>query len=168
MTPRPRLVLDTCVCLDLFLFEDPRCATLIAALERHEVEAVTNDACRDEWLRVLRYPKLGIDEARRGALESRFDALIAAADPPARDLALPLCADPDDQKFLELARDAHASALVTKDRSLLKLWRRVARLGLFAIVPTEVLLRQALWDPVFWATMRGGEARQEARALNGA
>lgn len=165
----PRLILDTCVCLDLFHFEDPRCATLLAALERGQVEAVTNAACHDEWRRVLGYPKLGIDPERRAGLESRFDAAIAllpdAALDPRADLALPLCADLDDQKFLELARDAHAAALVTKDRSLLKLWRRVARIGLFAIVPPELLMHQALWDLRFWATMLGGEARQSARVV---
>ena len=169
----PRLVLDTCVCLDLFVFADTRCATLRAALERGQVEAVTNDACRDEWLRVIAYPRFDIDAERQAALVARYDASIARrADAPRTEIALPPCADPDDQKFLELARDANACALVTKDRALLKLWRRIARLGLFAIVPTEVLVSQALWDPAFWITMRGGEGRQSAREhaarLNGA
>jgi predicted nucleic acid-binding protein len=163
---RPRLILDTCVCLDLFHFEDPRCATLRAALERREVEAVTDAACRDEYRRVLGYPQLAIDAGRRELLEARFDesiALLRAIEPrPA--IALPLCADPDDQKFLELARDADAAALVTKDRALLTLWRRVARVASFAIVPPELLRHQALRDPAFWASLRGGEARQAARS----
>jgi len=159
----PRLVLDTCVCLDLFHFEDARCGTLRAALESGLVEAVTNGACREEWCRVLRYEKLGIAEERRVRLESRFDAsvpLLAAAEPGARPGAvLPACSDPDDQKFLELARDSDAIALVTKDRALLRLWRRLARAGLFAIVPPEVLSNQHLGDPGFWTTMRGTDGR---------
>jgi putative PIN family toxin of toxin-antitoxin system len=153
------VVLDTCVCLDLFLFADKRCATLLGALDRGEIEAVTGVAHRDEWLRVLGYPQLAIDLERRAALETRFDESIALlgddALRPRHDAVLPLCADPDDQKFLELARDSGATALVTKDRELLKLWRRVARAGLFAIVPPESLLHQALGDASFWATMRG-------------
>jgi len=160
---RPRIVIDTCVCLDLYVFADARAATLRGALERGEVEAVTNDACRDEWLRVLAYPQFAIDDERRAALVARFDAHVARRTDAPRAIALPPCADPDDQKFLELARDADACALVTKDRALLKLWRRVARLALFAIVPPEVLASQALWDPAFWTTMRGGEGRQAAR-----
>lgn len=35
-----------------------------------------------------------------------------------------MCKDPDDQKFLELARDCRAGWLVTKDRGLLVFARR--------------------------------------------
>ena len=35
--------------------------------------------------------------------------------------ALPRCEDPDDQMFLQLARDCRADALITKDRDLLAL-----------------------------------------------
>jgi predicted nucleic acid-binding protein len=49
--------------------------------------------------------------------------------------ALPLCADPDDQKFLELAARCGADCLVTGDRELLKLARRVP----FAILTADAL-----------------------------
>ncbi|HET6587601.1 MAG TPA: hypothetical protein VFG67_07525, partial [Oleiagrimonas sp.] len=42
--------------------------------------------------------------------------------------------DPDDQKFLELALESGASALVTKDKALLKLNRKTHKLGLFTIL----------------------------------
>jgi hypothetical protein len=80
-------VLDTCVCLDLFHFEDPRCATLRDALGLGAVVAITNDACRDEWRRVLGYPQFGFDADRRRTLEARFDAAIRRL--PATDLADP-------------------------------------------------------------------------------
>jgi predicted nucleic acid-binding protein len=40
---------------------------------------------------------------------------------------LPKCRDPDDQKFLELARDCGADYLLTKDKALLVLARRKTR-----------------------------------------
>jgi predicted nucleic acid-binding protein len=40
---------------------------------------------------------------------------------------LPLCKDPDDQKFLELAFSSGADVLITKDRALLDLSRRKKR-----------------------------------------
>jgi uncharacterized protein len=40
---------------------------------------------------------------------------------------LPKCKDRDDQKFLELAHAAQADWLVSKDRAVLKLARRIAR-----------------------------------------
>lgn len=53
--------------------------------------------------------------------------------------ALPRCRDPDDQKFLELARDGAADFLVTKDKALLKL-RRISRdPGGFRIVTPAAL-----------------------------
>ena len=132
----PRIVLDTNVCLDLLLFRDPACAPLLAALERGEVRAVTRDDCRDEWRRVLHYPQLPIDDARRPTLETAFDDLalrvptIAGPD----QARLPRCADPDDQKFLELALATGARWLLSKDNELLKLDRRVHSAGLFRIL----------------------------------
>ncbi|HEU4777610.1 MAG TPA: PIN domain-containing protein, partial [Telluria sp.] len=45
--PAQRIVLDTNVCLDLFVFRDPRWSDLLAALESGAVEAVTRADCRD-------------------------------------------------------------------------------------------------------------------------
>jgi putative PIN family toxin of toxin-antitoxin system len=137
----PPIVLDTNVLLDLFVFHDPRWAPLVAALENGSVRAVTRADCRAEYLAVLHYPHLPIDEAGRGQAATRFDALVETVAPTARALRLPVCTDRDDQKFLELARDAGASTLVTKDKALLKLARRAAREGLFAIVQPETWLK---------------------------
>ena len=120
--PVPRIVLDTNVCLDLFLFRDPACKPLLAALQAGTVQAVTRADCRAEWLRVLHYPQLPIQEATRPGIAAAFDRLIH--DLPDTTVAtdetlLPRCADPDDQKFLELARHCRADFLVTKDRDLL-------------------------------------------------
>ena len=141
---RPRLVLDTNVCLDLFVFADPRCAELLAALRQGRVEAVTRDDCRTEWRAVLEYPKLALDAALRARAGAAFDACVRILPPSAGTApGLPRCADPDDQKFLELARDAGAAALLTRDAALLRLARRTRRLGLFAILPPQVW-REAL------------------------
>ena len=60
-----RIVLDTNVCLDLFVFRDPRWALLLKAMQNGEVEALTRDDCRKEWSIVLGYPHLKLDEAAR-------------------------------------------------------------------------------------------------------
>ena len=133
----PRIVLDTNVCLDLFLFHDPACAVLLAALQSGRVRAVTRADCRDEWLRVLHYPQLPIDADMRPALVAAFDALIQTlpcTSPPDNQVALPRCADADDQKFLELALQAGARWLLSKDNELLKLDRRTDQTGLFRIL----------------------------------
>ncbi|WP_211462016.1 putative toxin-antitoxin system toxin component, PIN family [Collimonas silvisoli] len=138
---KPRIVIDTNVCLDLFVFHDPRWAGLMSALESGKVEAVTRADCRQEWQMVLHYPHLPVSDDTRPVFNAEFDALItclpAAALTPRTDIRLPICTDPDDQKFLELALGAHASTLITKDKALLKLARKTAKAGLFAIIPPQ-------------------------------
>jgi putative PIN family toxin of toxin-antitoxin system len=135
--PAQRIVLDTNVCLDLFVFNDPRWAGLLAAIEEGKVEAVTRADCRDEYLIVLHYPHLPLTDANRPQATERFDALVKVVAPNSRAVRLPVCTDRDDQKFLELARDAGAEILVTKDKALLKLARKTAKEGLFRIMPPE-------------------------------
>lgn len=133
----PRIVLDTNVCLDLLLFRDPSCDALMAALCGGTVQAVSREDCRDEWQRVLHYPQLPIDASMRPRLCAEYDELLPCLLSSAwlrDDLVLPLCGDPDDQKFLELAHAAGASWLLSKDKELLKLDRRTQAAGLFAIL----------------------------------
>jgi putative PIN family toxin of toxin-antitoxin system len=143
-TPQKRIVIDTNVCLDLFVFRDPRWAGLLAALESGAVEAVTRADCRDEYLHVLHYPHLPLDEATRPAAAASFDALIRVVAPDSRALRLPVCTDRDDQKFLEIARDAGAAILITKDKALLKLARKTARDNLFQIMQPEAWVKLEL------------------------
>lgn len=134
MIPK-RIVLDTNVCLDLFVFKDPRWTALLAALKSGAVEAVTKAECRMEWQIVLGYSQLHLNEAMRTECNAAFDALIGCIAPePRTNVKLPLCSDPDDQKFLELSRDAQAATLITKDKALLKLAKKTARAGLFEII----------------------------------
>jgi predicted nucleic acid-binding protein len=135
------IVLDTNVCLDLFVFHDPRWAPLLAALETGAVQAVTRADCRDEYRHVLHYPYLPLDDAKRVQAAARFDALIQVVAPTARALRLPVCTDRDDQKFLEIARDAGAAVLLSKDKAVLKLARRAAREGLFHIMPPDAWVK---------------------------
>lgn len=144
-----RIVIDTNVCLDLFFFRDERWNALLKAMHDRALEAVTRADCRNEWLIVLGYPHLAIDAAQRSIVEARFDETIAClqpADLPPADIRLPLCKDTDDQKFLELARDARAATLLTKDKALLRLARRTAKAGLFRILHPDDWLRQ--WQPL--------------------
>jgi len=157
--PRPirqRLVLDTNVCLDLFVFQDPRWDSLATALENKAVEAVTRADCRQEWLNVLHSSHLGLDNPSKERSAAKFDALIHCLPlelAALSEVRLPLCKDQDDQKFLELARDARADILITKDKALLKLARKTARLNLFAIMLPETWVLQD-WDSTMIASMK--------------
>jgi putative PIN family toxin of toxin-antitoxin system len=137
MIPVPRIVIDTNVCLDLFVFQDPRWAALLSALETGAVEAVTRADCRDEYNIVLHYKHLPLDDDSRPLAAARFDELITVVAPAESGVRLPVCTDRDDQKFLEVARDAQATVLITKDKALLKLGKRLVKAGMFQVVVPE-------------------------------
>lgn len=154
----PRIVLDTNACLDLWLFADPRAAGLLAALQTGQLQAVTNASCRDEWQRVLHYPQLHLTAAMRQELSDIYDARVQCLPddtPPRRALArLPRCADPDDQKFLQLALESGARWLVSRDGDVLALGRRTRRDGLFEIVSPQ---GWAMSGELPGATQRAGD-----------
>jgi len=130
----PRIVLDTNVCLDLFVFRDPAVALLRQALASGTVIGMTSDVCRSEWERVLAYPVLRLDATARATLLAEYDTLMRIVEARVLDFALPRCADPDDQKFLELAAMCGAQWLLSRDDALLKLGRRTKREGWFEIM----------------------------------
>jgi putative PIN family toxin of toxin-antitoxin system len=142
--PAQRIVLDTNICLDLFVFHDPRWASLLAALESGELQAVTRADCRSEYLVVLHYPHLPLDDTTRPLAASRFDGLIQVVAPELKSIKLPVCSDKDDQKFLEIARDAGADVLLSKDKALLKLARKTAQAGMFRIMSPEAWVKARL------------------------
>jgi len=138
-----RVVLDTNVCLDLFLFQDPRWQVLHDALKHGNIEAVTSVSCRMEFILVLDYTKLQLSVESQTALLKEFDRLIKLVDSPAEFTSatlLPRCKDGDDQKFLELAYVSGADTLITKDKALLKLARKTIRSELFRIFTPEAWL----------------------------
>ncbi|MBC3875358.1 putative toxin-antitoxin system toxin component, PIN family [Undibacterium flavidum] len=132
-----KIVLDTNVCLDLFAFKDPRWQMILQALDSKELNAITREDCRNEWLAVLHYPHLPVDDDNRAQIVSTFDHYITIEENPPKTIKLPACSDKDDQKFLEICRDADAQILVTKDKALLKLARKIQNLNLFIIETPE-------------------------------
>ncbi|RDS83158.1 putative toxin-antitoxin system toxin component, PIN family [Dyella monticola] len=139
-------MLDTNACLDLFVFDDPQCTSLLAAVRASEIELITREDCRAEWRAVLAYRRLKLNQEQRTRAADVFDRWVhcvssanLAADAP----ALPRCRDRDDQKFIELAYQADAVALLTRDDELLRLARRAKRDFQFAILP-PALWREAL------------------------
>lgn len=142
----PRVVLDTNVCLDAFVFADIHAQTLLRTLQRGAVHALIDQVCRDEWLRVIAYPQFALDGEQQQRVTEQLDThlrWLPEHERAARDITLPLCKDTDDQKFLELALAARAQWLITKDKELLKLGRRTLRDAGFAILTLKE------WDARF-------------------
>jgi len=141
----PLLVLDTNVVLDWVAFRDPRVQPIVDAIERGLVRAATSGACLQELRRALGYAQVKLGLAAQTLAFERYAAYATAFElpGPVEAMDLPVCEDPDDQKFLELAWHARASHLVTRDKALLKLARPVAQLGRFAVLAPDVFLLRA-------------------------
>ena len=144
-----RLVLDTNVWLDWLVFDDPGVQPVKAAVATGHAEIVIDGPCEDELIRVLAYPvrKVVPDaavQAARLAECRRITAGTRCSNPG--QTPLPICSDPDDQKFLELARNTGADCLVTKDRALLVLARHRSRPPPFRILtPAKLALTPTLY-----------------------
>ena len=118
-----RLVLDTNIWLDWLVFHDPAVMPLKSWWREGLVQIPINAACLEELGRVLVYPEFELNAATRNGLFTQVRSNTYRVD-KALLSPLPRCADPDDQKFLELARDAQADWLITKDKALLHLARK--------------------------------------------
>jgi uncharacterized protein len=133
-----RVVLDTNVWLDWLVFGDPGVAAIRAAVAENRAEVFIDAPCEAELERALGYDlgkKFTIDARAQAACLAecrRVARRITAPAPEAERAQLPACRDRDDQKFMEAALAAGADFLVTKDRRLLDLARRTARVRIVA------------------------------------
>ncbi len=143
-----KAVLDTNVWLDLALFEDPSAAMLRAALEGNQLRIIATLRMRHELADVLARPAVraqaDLARARRGLDVRQPDQALELFDAHARLVVEEsrcglICADPDDQCFIDLAIGQRAQWLLSKDRALLRLARRARSLhGLLIGSPTLI------------------------------
>ncbi len=125
-----RVVVDTNIVLDLWLYKDPATPALLEALETKSVHWLATQVMRDELERVLAYThiaqRLALGQLSAPDILAQFDAhaqiLPVAAKAPF------VCKDADDQKFIDLAAE-HRTQLVSKDKAVLTMRNRMARLG---------------------------------------
>ncbi|HEY8857054.1 MAG TPA: putative toxin-antitoxin system toxin component, PIN family [Rugosibacter sp.] len=141
-----RVVLDTNVLVSLYVFADSHFAPLRDCIESGLWCALSSDTCLAEFERVLAYPQFGLTCIAQQAAYGhyvQYVSLVSALPTPekaASTVTLPHCTDPDDQKFLEAARDGSADWLVTSDKALLVLARRNRLCTLFQILTPEAAL----------------------------
>ena len=127
------IVIDTNIILDLFVFGDPATAPLRQQLDAGTLGWVATQPMRDELERVLAYPQIvpRMDFYGRSAAEvlGHFDRLVRRVEVAPKTTAT--CKDADDQKFIDLAV-AHGARLLSKDRAVLCMKKRLLALGVLA------------------------------------
>jgi len=127
------IVIDTNVVLDLIVFGDPATRSLQQTLESKQRRWIATAPMREELARVLQYPKI---VPRLQHYELTADEVLAQFDRKAQLMpvaarALVTCRDADDQKFIDLAV-VHRAALLSKDRAVLCMKKRLLAFGVCA------------------------------------
>jgi putative PIN family toxin of toxin-antitoxin system len=125
-----RVVLDTNIVLDLWLYKDAATPALLEALETKSVQWLATQVMRDELERVLAYThivkRLAFSQLTAEDILAQFDTHVQLM--PVAAKALYVCKDGDDQKFIDLAAQ-HKTQLISKDKAVLTMRNRMARLG---------------------------------------
>lgn len=135
MSP-PLAVLDTNVVLDWFVFANPAIGPLAAAIETGAVAWLSCPPMRAELAHVLGHARLGGFAFDAEQVLTSVDRASRMAEPPRPcPISRHRCSDPSDQMFIDLALAQGARWLITRDRALLKLARKVSPLGLLVQPP---------------------------------
>lgn len=125
------VVLDTNIVLDLLVFADPATALLRQLLQAGALQWIATAAMRGELERVLAYdhiaPRVVFYGLSAPGVLAAFDAQARCV-PVAARLPTVVCRDTDDQPFLDLAA-AHGAVLLSKDRAVLALRKRLRNFG---------------------------------------
>jgi uncharacterized protein len=144
----PRVVLDTNVVVSALLFQSGSIARLRPLWQRRAVVPLVCTGTIKELLRVLNYPKFRLTDEERHELLDEYLPYAEVVRPAERPNALahvPICRDPEDQMFPDLAQAGEADFLVTGDQDLLALNDPLLRhMGFEIIAPAEALTR---WSP---------------------
>lgn len=147
LPPKPirKVVIDTNVVLDLWLYLDTHTHELKRALEAGVLHWVATRDMREELARVLQYEHIqarllkgsgaqgsmeedpGAEHLRTGQFILQHMERLAHFEEPAPK-AQYVCKDTDDQKFIDLAQ-AHQALLLSKDKAVLCMKNRMARVG---------------------------------------
>jgi putative PIN family toxin of toxin-antitoxin system len=124
-----KVILDTNIALDVFVFNDPASAPLKQALIDKKYQWIATQPMRDELERVLAYkhivPRLAFYKITALDVLAQFDKFVQLQ--PVAPKASAICKDPDDQKFIDLAV-AHRAILLSKDNAVLSMRKRLAAL----------------------------------------
>ena len=115
-----RLVLDTNVLVSTLIFSAGSVSWLRDAWQSKVVHPLVSRETTAELIRTLCYPKFQLTDNMRQSLLGDYlpwcEVIVIKDCPP-----VPVCRDPDDQQFLELAILGNADVLVTGDGDLLEL-----------------------------------------------
>lgn len=115
-----RVVFDTNTVVSALLFEQGELSWLRLHWRLGRATALVSRATVGELIRVLTYPKFGLEKAEIEALLADYLPYTEAVEVSPQKTN-PRCRDADDQMFVDLAIAGKADVLVTGDRALLEM-----------------------------------------------
>jgi putative PIN family toxin of toxin-antitoxin system len=116
-----RIVIDTNVLVSMLLFAGGQWDWLRLEIAARRAQPLASGETVRELMRVLSYPKFDLGAEDIARLLEDYLPYCEIIDVKGVSSALPRCRDPDDLKFLRLARAGKADALITGDKDLLAL-----------------------------------------------
>lgn len=136
------VILDTQIVMDWLVFNEQTLLPLIASVESRRLRWTATEAMKAELLHVL-----GRGVAARYApdlerVQATFERHCHFVPEPVLSIARPRCSDTDDQKFIDLGLSLAVTQpvwLLSRDRAVLKVAKRAAKLGLPILSPTAWL-----------------------------
>ena len=130
---RLKIVLDTNIILDVFVFNDSAAEPIRQGLAANTLNWLATQAMKGELERVLAYPKIAQRLKFYGltldAVLTKFDQHTQLVDAALK--ATLTCKDADDQKFIDLAVQ-HQALLISKDQHILLMRKRLLVHGIRA------------------------------------
>lgn len=138
----PLVVLDTQVVMDWLVFNEPSLAPLIAAVVSQRLHWTATAAMKAELLHVIGRGVAARYAPNLARVHEAFAQHCCFVDEPILGIARPRCSDTDDQKFIDLGlalATTHSTSLISRDRAVLKVAKRAAKLGLPILSPAAWL-----------------------------
>jgi uncharacterized protein len=132
-------VLDTNIALDWLVFIDGGMLHLPQAIENGAITLLSTPATIAELKRVLAYKNFALSADAQAEKLARYLAICLPYEGGTRPLGygktIPRCRDRDDQIFLDLAVNAQAQVLASKDARVLATRGRMKALGVDVMAP---------------------------------
>lgn len=123
----PRVVLDTNLVLSALVFGRDATVLLREGWQSRQFIPLASTETIGELIRVLAYPKFGLNPRDQEDLLSDYLPFCTAVTIPAPPPPTPVCRDPFDTPFLELAIAGEADFLVKGDQDLVSLSAEFSR-----------------------------------------
>ncbi len=115
------VVFDTNVVVSALLFRHGKLSWLREFWRSEKVIALVSQDTTTELMRVLAYPKFKLDSGDIETLLSDYLPFAEVVNQVSVGQGTPICSDPDDQMFIDLALSGGAGYLVTGDNDLLNM-----------------------------------------------